>query len=1038
MFLKRLLGALLLFFCFATGFGQNRSITGVIKSADDGTVIVGATITNLKTAFQAASNQNGEFKIDAAKGDSVLFSHVGRKDLTVVIGEKSILEIILYAGKSEMDEVTVVAFGKQKKNTVVGAVTTVNVKDLRIPSSNFTSAFAGRVPGMISFSPSGEPGADNAQFFIRGVTTFGYQSAPLVLIDGFESTTDVLARLQPDDIESFSILKDATATVLYGARGANGIVMVNTKSGKEGPVRMNVRFDVNSSVSTQIPKMLDGISYMKLYNEARISRDPVLGTYYSEQKIQSTASGENPMIFPNVDWYNTLFKSTTINKKLNVNISGGGQVATYFVSMGYDKDMGLLKVDKRNNFNNNIDINRFFIRSNVVFKLTPTTKLDTRIQGRFERYNGPFVSATDVFNMVMDANPVDFPATYLPDEKRSTADYTLFGNTYLSGSIKRNPYAEMVRGYEGRNESDITTNATLSQDLKFITRGLKAEVRASVDTWSKYTGRRSYNPYYFDLQTYNQVTGAYTLFALNPNSGSPYLGDVIPGRDANGHYYFQALLSYDRTFGKHNLALMTVGMSDEKLLTAGNSESIYETLPERNLGNSGRATYNYDSRYFFEFTYGYNGSEKFASSKRYGFFPSFGLSWMPSHERFWEPVKDAVSSMRLRATWGSVGNDAIAGRSGRFFYLSDISLGGGAYRWGASFMNAYPGYSVNRYANPDITWELSQKWNFGMDAGFLNEKLKLVVDAYREVRSRIYMQRQNFPATAGLEASISGNVGKVISKGMEAQLDYTKDINKDLWLQLRGNFTYATNKLVEIDEKNYPDAYLKRLGHNINQQWGLIAERLFVDSAEIVNSPKQDFGRYMAGDIKYKDLNGDGVINDNDRVAMGYPTVPEIQYGFGASLIYKTVDFGFFFQGNARVSFFIDPTTTRNSSTAGIAPFAGRRNALAIIAEDHWSETNPNIHAFWPRLSTDPLDNNTRQSSWWLRDGSFLRMKSIEIGYNPKHLARFGIKPGGRIYLSTENLGVFGPFKLWDPEMGRKGLGYPPNRRFNLGFQLTF
>ncbi|SDE25368.1 SusC/RagA family TonB-linked outer membrane protein [Niabella drilacis] len=1036
MFLKRLLGALLLLFCFATGFAQTRSITGVVKNADDGTVIAGATITNLKTSFQTASNQNGEFKIDAASGDSVLFSHVGRRDQTVVVSEKSILEVVMYAGKSEMDEVTVVAFGKQKKTSVVGAVTTVSVEDLRIPSSNFTSSFAGRIPGMISFSPSGEPGADNAQFFIRGVTTFGYQASPLILIDGFESSTDVLARLQPDDIESFSILKDASATVLYGARGANGIIMVNTKSGKEGPVRLSARFDLNVSASSRIPKMLDGVSYMKLYNEARISRDPILGAYYSEQKIQSTASGENPMIFPNIDWYNTLFNQTTQNKKLNLNINGGGQVATYYVALGIDKESGLLKVDKRNNFNNNIDINRFYIRSNVIFKLTPTTKLDTRIQGRFERYNGPFVSATDVYNMVMNTNPVDFPATYEPDEKHSSADYTLFGNTYLGGGLKRNPYAEMVRGYEGRNESDITTNATLYQDLKFITRGLKLEARASVDTWSKYSGRRSYNPYYFDLESYNQVTGEYKLFDLNPNDGSPYLGNVLPGRDANGHYYFQVMLNYDRTFGRHNIGLMTVGMSDEKLLTAGNSNSIYETLPERNLGNSGRATYNYDNRYFFEFTYGYNGSEKFSSNTRFGFFPSFGGGYLVSNEDFWEPIKDVVSTLKFRGTWGLVGNDAIAGRSGRFFYLSDIELGGGAYRWGSSFMNAYPGYTINRYANPDITWELSKKLNLGMDLNLFKDAVKFQIDFYRDMRSGIYMQRQNFPSTAGLEASISGNVGKVSSKGFEAHVDYSKSFQNGLMVQIMGNFTYATNKLVEIDEKNYSDAYLRRLGSNINQQWGLVAERLFVDSAEIANSPKQDFGRYMAGDIKYKDVNGDGVINANDRVAMGYPTVPEIQYGFGASASFKNFDLNFFFQGNSRVSFFINA----GAGDGGIAPFASRRNALALIADDHWSETNPNIHAFWPRLSTDPMDNNTQQSSWWLRDGSFLRLKKVEVGYSPPAslLKRIGISPGTRTYISTENAAVFTPFKLWDPEMGRNGLGYPPNRRFAFGIQVMF
>ncbi|HTG56344.1 MAG TPA: SusC/RagA family TonB-linked outer membrane protein, partial [Niabella sp.] len=398
-----------------------------------------------------------------------------------------------------------------------------------------------------------------------------------------------------------------------------------------------------------------------------------------------------------------------------------------------------------------------------------------------------------------------------------------------------------------------------------------------------------------------------------------------------------------------------------------------------------------------------------------------------------------VSTFKLRGSWGLVGNDAIAGRAGRFFYLSDISLGGGLYRWGTSFMNSYNGFSINRYANPNITWEQSEKWNFGLEMNLFRESLKTTVDFFHDVRSNIYMQRQNFPATAGLEAAISGNVGEVASKGVDASIDYVKNIGRDLYVNLRANFTYATNKLVKIDEKNYPDQYLKRVGSNVNQQWGLVAERLFVDEYEIANSPRQDFGTYMAGDIKYKDINGDGIINDNDRVALGFPTVPEIQYGFGATLAYKVFDINFFFNGNARTSFFIDATAESRGGgdpRDGIAPFANRRNALAIIAEDHWSETNPNVHAFWPRLSTDPIDNNMRQSSWWLRDGSFLRLKSVEIGYTP-NLTRWKLKQGSRIYLSTENLLVFSPFKLWDPEMGSRGLGYPLNRRFNIGFQLS-
>jgi TonB-linked SusC/RagA family outer membrane protein len=903
------------------------------------------------------------------------------------------------------------------------------MSDLKVPASNLTSAFAGKIPGIISYQTSGEPGADNAQFFVRGVTTFGYKADPLILIDGFEASTDDLARIQPDDVESFSILKDASATALYGARGANGIILVSTKAGHEGKPKVSARVDTHIATPTQMAEFIDGVEYMKLYNHARISRYPVLGAYYNEQKVQSTLKGENPMIYPNVDWYEELFNKYTVNTKTNINISGGGQVATYYVAGGYDNETGLLKVDNRNNFNNNININRFHVRTNVVFKLSKTTSLDTRINGRFKRYSGPYESATNIFNMVMNANPVDFPAVYEPDAANKYTEHTLFGNAFLGTGLKSNPYAEMVKGYENDNENTFSAQATLAQNLDFITKGLKLQAKASANIWSKYSQKRRYSPYYYNIESYNQITGEYKLYNLNPTTGSAYLSNTVEsGRDANGHYYFEVRLNWDRQFGKHSVGFMTVGMTEEKLVSGGST--IYETLPERNMGNSGRITYDYDTRYFFEFAYGYNGSEKFTGSKRFGFFPSFGGGWLVSNEKFWSSLKNAVSNLKLKATYGIVGNDAIASLQDRFFFLSDISLGGSPFTWGETFRTSYGGYKINRYANPDINWEISEKFNLGLEISFFkDESLKFQIDIFKDIRSRIYWPRENFPSTAGLEAIISGNVGKAESQGIDASLDYQHFFNKDFWLTGRANFTYATNKVLEKDEKDYSDKYLKRVGHNINQQWGLVAERLFVDDEEIRYSPHQDFETYMAGDIKYTDVNNDGRVDANDMIPMGYPTVPEIQYGFGLSSGYKKFDFSFFFQGNARVSFFINPS--------GIAPFADRRNALAIVARDSWTEDDPNVHAFWPRLSIDPLKNNSQQSSWWLRNGSFIRLKTIEFGYSLPGIDKIKLQ-SSRIYFSMENVFVISPFKLWDPEMGNSGLGYPLNRRFNVGIQLSF
>jgi len=980
------------------------------------------------------TDEKGYFEMnDIDVGTTLTASFIGMQDKEFQFSGKGDLIIVLEELANELDDVVVVAFGRQKKESVIASIETINVKDLKIASSNLTTAFAGKIPGVISYQTSGEPGADDAQFFVRGVTTFGYKASPLILIDGFEATSKDLARMQPDDIESFSILKDASATALYGARGANGIIIVNTKIGAVGKVKINARLDVNMATPTRMNKLVDGVTYMNLYNEALYTRRIYTGMtsdFYDAQKIESTKKGEYPMLYPNVDWYKELFNKQTYNTKANINVSGGGDVATYYVAGGFDKETGLLKVDPLNNFNNNIDINRFHIRSNVLFKLTKSTKLDTRISGRFERYNGPYTSANSIFSMVMNANPVDFPAVWDPDPANEYTKHVLFGT---SAGAPANPYAEMVRGYEQRDESTINAQAVLMQDLDMLVKGLKFQLKASANVWSYYSAKRRYNPFYYALLTSNPMTGSYTLYNTNPENPDAMLGGVEPSRNSSGHYYFEARLNWDRKFGKHNISLMTVGMAEEYVLTSGSSNSIFETLPERNLGNSGRASYDYDSRYFFEFNYGYNGSEKFAPKYRFGFFPSFGTAWLISNEPFYpEKLKKVISNLKLKYTYGQVGNDAIAGRADRFFYLSEVAIiSGRGQNWGMDWSkNGILGYKHNRYANPEVQWEVSTKQNLGIELGLLkDESIKIQADVFREVRDRVYMAWSNLPASAGFEASISGNIGKVSSQGIDASIDMRHFFTNDFWMSGRVNFTYATNKYIKLSEADYPDRYRSKVGNNINQQWGYVAERLFVDDVEILNSPMQSFGFYMPGDIKYKDINNDGKVDTGDQVPIGYPVVPEIQYGFGLSTGYKQCDFSFFFQGNARVSFFMNPTS--------IAPFEGRRNALQIVANDYWSEANPNVYAFWPRLSTSPLENNTQQSTWWLRDGSFLRLKTVELGYNLPKIKKLGLNTS-RIYINGENLFVMSPFKMWDPEMGSNGLGYPLSLKINVGIQMSF
>ena len=456
------------------------------------------------------------------------------------------------------------------------------------------------------------------------------------------------------------------------------------------------------------------------------------------------------------------------------------------------------------------------------------------------------------------------------------------------------------------------------------------------------------------------------------------------------------------------------------------------------MGLSGRFSYNYDSRYFTELNFGYNGSEKFAKNNRFGFFPSIGFGWILSNEEWFNSRLPAVNMFKIKLTHGLVGNDGISSADDRFFYLSEVNLQSDSYgfTWGSDYNNYYQGYVIDRYSNQNVTWEVAEKTNYGIEIGLFNS-LDLQVDYFTEHRSKIYMSRDYIPSTMGLTTTISSNLGEVDSKGVDLSIDYNKAFNSGLIVSARGNLTYSTNEILINGEPDYAYDYLSRIGYPVNQAWGLLAERLFIDQEDIENSPEQFNGfssssnSYMPGDIKYTDVNNDGVVNELDRVPIGKPTVPEIVYGFGVSASYRGYDFSIFMQGVARTSFFINPND--------ISPFVNERNALNVIANNHWSINNPDPNAFWPRLSTYAIANNEQQSTWWQRDGDFLRLKNLEFGYTfPESDDGFFSKVNTRIYFTGLNLLTFSKFDLWDTEMGGNGLGYPPQKVYNIGLQVNF
>lgn len=1024
-----------LIFLFATlllsqlTFAQASLVKGQVVDKE-GNPLPGVSVFQLSSTNGTITSIDGKYAIsNLNENDSLRFSYVGFNNQVIKVGKQSIINVVLLESASALEEVQVVAFQTQKKNSVIGSINTVNPTELKIAPTNLTNALAGKIAGVISYQRSGEPGQDNAEFFIRGVTSFGYANSPLILIDGLEVTTTDLARMEPDNIASFSIMKDATATALYGARGANGVILVTTKTGKKGKANISVRIENSITSPTMTNDFLGGVEYMELYNKALRTRDPEALLYYSKDKIEGTRNGLNPQIYPNVDWYSELFKSTVQNQKANMSVSGGGEVAQYYLSVSYTDEKGLLNVDKMNNFNNNIDIKRYNLRANIDVNLTKSTKAMVKFYSLIDRYNGPQNDAGSIFSMVMQANPVNFPKYYDKDESTQFVNHVLFGNKGNGGYP--NPYAEMVRGYKDRFSSTTTAQFQLEQDLSMITKGLKLRGMASLNSYSLSEVARGFTPFYYGLKEVDGESGV--IHSIEQISeGTEYLTTGTSYKTANNSFYFEGVAQYNRVFGdKHDVGGLLVGYARE-LLTDANSD-VYSSLPFRNMGISGRTTYAYDERYFVELNFGYNGSEKFSKQNRYGFFPSAGLGWVVSNEKFFSrTLKDIVSNLKFKATYGLVGNDAIS--SNRFYYLSSVNLndGGKGHVWGEDFGNSYNGYNINSYANPAVTWEVAEKTNLGLELGLFDD-MNIQIDYFTENRTNIYMWRDYIPATMGLTAPIASNIGKAESHGIDGSADYKVSINKDLWITSRVNFTYATNKIIENGEPQYPYPYMSNIGQPMNQPRGLVAERLFVDDLDVLNSPVQynQIGSYMAGDIKYVDVNGDGKIDDSDMVPIGFPTVPEIVYGFGASLGYKEIDFSFFFQGSGRSSFFIDPTS--------ISPFVRERNALQIIADNHWSDENPDPNAFWPRMSVNAVANNEKASTWWLRDGSFLRLKSVELGYSlpQKLLEKINVEKA-RFYASGTNLLVFSKFKLWDPEMGGRGLGYPPQRIINVGLNFNF
>ena len=1023
---KRLILFVSFVFTMLSAMGQGKTITGEVFG-ETGETIVGATV-RLKSDTRVATitDENGKFSIKAKDGDKLLFSYLGYK--TSEVSAHNGMKVKLQPSSTELNEYVVTAFGTgQKKVSIVGSVQTIRPRELKIPTPSLSAAFAGRIAGMIAVQRSGAPRSDGADFWIRGMSTTSPATSPLIILDGVQITANDLNALDPEVIAEFSVLKDATATALYGSRGANGVIIVTTKTGEnQAKPSVSIRVEGYVNTPTKLPKFVDGPRFMELFNEAIVNL-PTGATPYSNEKIEGTRQGLNPYAFPNVNWYDELFRNHTFNQKVNMNISGGGKRLNYFMSVTVDHQTGMLKnVSQRYyGYNNQLDYWRYAFQNNIQMNLTRSTTIALRLNTQICNSRGPNSNVGGIFNAVINSNPVDFPINYPATDYQN---YVRWGSKNLGWMGAQNPMADAVNGYTNNFSSTVIANLQLDQDLSMLVNGLKLSALASFKNWSYTDTERMRDHNFFELKSYAKKSdGTYDL-SLQPIGREQDTSLRSNGwSQGNRSVYFHVMLMWNQKFGKHELGAM-LNYNQDELARNVADRNLLGNLPYRKQGLAGRITYGYANKYLFEANFGYNGSENFAKGNRFGFFPSVAVGYNVSEERFWIPLKSYIPFFKLRASYGLVGNDQIGGT--RFAYMSNIYMTGGpSYTTGINQDYSKSGPKYEQFENKGITWEVGQKLNLGIDMR-LFDGLSLSADFFREYRKNVFQRRGVVPSYMGtLRTKLYGNLAEVSNKGVDVSLDYNKQVTGDLYIGLRGTFTYTKNKIEKWDEPAYQEyprqAYV---GASLQTIYGYEAERLFIDETDVKNSPSQKAlsPNVSAGDIKYKDqpnVDGkcDGKVNGNDIVPLGYPKVPQIVYGFGGNVKFKKIDFGIFFQGVAQTSMLLNY----------FHPFGSfsNRNVLKFIDDDHWSPENMNPYAAYPRLTKDDMPNNTQASSYWLRDASFLKLKNVELGYSFKHV---------RVYLSAINVCTFSKFKLWDPEMGGgNGLAYPTQRTFNLGLQMN-
>ena len=978
--------------------------------------VPGATVIVKGSTRGVITGNDGTFSIDVKPTDVIEISYLGYETQSIPVGTKTNIVTELVRKVSELEAVTVVAYGKQRKESIIGAINTIDAGELEVASGSLSSNLAGKLAGIVVMQRTGEPGS-SAEFWIRGQSTFGAKTTPLVLVDGIERDMDFV---DADDIATFSILKDATATALYGVRGANGIILITTKRGTEmtaPQIRVKAEFGITQPV--QLPELANASQWIDYYNE--LYRDsgstemPI-----SDYARQMYLSGRDPDLYPNVDWVNTIFKDLAMTGRVHASVTGGSPKIRYYVSASYYTEGGMFNVADNDRYDAQMNFNKYSFRSNIDIDITKSTQLGLSLSTQYTTKNAPCTSTNDLYAYTMYVTPVATPTVYsngmlaIPQESGSVNPYNMLNNT----------------GYRRYNTMVAQSLLSLTQDFSdIITPGLKANVKFAWDAQNATLLERAMSPVTY-YATGRDENGELMLTAANPN-GSNYMKLATSDSSGTTAINFEGSLIYERLFAEdHRVSGMFLYSVRSK--SKNRPLNYIDAYPTKNMGIAGRFTYAFRDKYFAEFNFGYNGSENFAPGKRYGFFPSYAVGYMISNEKFWEPLRDKINILKIRASYGKIGNDEIGG-SRRFAYNTTMNTNAGGFTFGDMGQTYLPGYSTGEYGNPDVAWEEATKADVGIELGLFN-KIKIQADYLYE--KGIFIQRESTPSVVGTKTAQWVNLGRMKNQGFDMSLEFDHSFNKDFSISARGNFTYNRNKKLYDDKPDQIWKYQNLAGFANNQQFGLIAEGLFESEEDIANWPKQDFGTVRPGDIKYRDVNGDGVVNTFDKVAIGYTLVPEINYGFGASLKWKGIDVSVFFSGVGHVTRIIQGQNLFGASSTILR----MGQIFEDVAKNRWTLDNQNPNAPYPRLSLNKVDNNQQLSTYWQRDMSFLRLKDAEIGYTlPESMTKKWGLSKIRFYIQGKNLITFSDFKLWDPEVNANyGNVYPLIRTFAIGANVNF